>query len=128
MSKSLGNSPDPLDIIDNWGTDAFRFTLSMLSPPGKDVFFEEEKLELGRNFTNKLWQASRLVMSAAEKETQPIISNDAKAPVTAFAAMWHDAFGTHSRSNRHCRGRIAGSSPRSSARRRTRSARSPSGV
>jgi valyl-tRNA synthetase len=93
MSKSLGNSPDPLDIIDNWGTDAFRFTLSMLSPPGKDVFFEEEKLELGRNFTNKLWQASRLVMSAAEKETQPIISNDAKKPGDGFAAMWHDAFG-----------------------------------
>ncbi len=68
MSKSLGNSPDPLDIIDKWGTDAFRFTLSMLSPPGKDVFFDEEKLELGRNFTNKLWQASRLVLGAVEKE------------------------------------------------------------
>jgi valyl-tRNA synthetase len=94
MSKSLGNSPDPLDIIANWGTDAFRFTLSMLSPPGKDVFFDEEKLELGRNFTNKLWQASRLVMSALEKVEQPLTGG--KGPGAAnsgFASLWHDAFG-----------------------------------
>jgi valyl-tRNA synthetase len=44
----------------------------MLSPPGKDVFFEEAKLELGRNFTNKLWQASRLILGAVEKEAQPL--------------------------------------------------------
>ncbi len=67
MSKSLGNSPDPLDIIDKYGTDAFRFTLVMLSPPGRDVFFAEEKLETGRNFVNKLWQASRLVLGAVRK-------------------------------------------------------------
>jgi valyl-tRNA synthetase len=95
MSKSLGNSPDPLDIIDNWGTDAFRFTLSMLSPPGKDVFFEEEKLELGRNFTNKLWQASRLVMSAMEKEPQPLTSGTGRgAEESAFAVLWQESFGT----------------------------------
>lgn len=64
MSKSLGNSPEPLDIIDKYGSDAFRFTLSMLSPPGRDVYFAEEKLEMGRNFTNKIWQASRLVLNA----------------------------------------------------------------
>ncbi len=93
MSKSLGNSPDPLDIIANWGTDAFRFTLSMLSPPGTDVFFDEEKLELGRNFTNKLWQASRLVMSAVEKEEKPLLVA-APAPRDGFAALWYDAFGT----------------------------------
>ena len=68
MSKSLGNSPDPLDIIDKYGTDAFRFTLVMLSPPGRDVFFAEEKLETGRHFVNKLWQASRLVLGAYEKD------------------------------------------------------------
>jgi len=93
MSKSLGNSPDPLDIIDKWGTDAFRFTLSMLSPPGKDVFFDEEKLELGRNFTNKLWQASRLVMSAVEKEQRPITA-DTAVPASGFASLWYEAFGT----------------------------------
>jgi len=95
MSKSLGNSPDPLDIIDNWGTDAFRFTLSMLSPPGKDVFFDEEKLELGRNFTNKLWQASRLVMSALEKEDTPLTSGEGVAGGdNLLAALWSDAFGS----------------------------------
>jgi valyl-tRNA synthetase len=66
MSKSLGNSPDPLDIIDKFGSDAFRFTLAMLSPPGRDVFFAEEKLEMGRNFINKIWQASRMVLGAVE--------------------------------------------------------------
>ena len=95
MSKSLGNSPDPLDIIANWGTDAFRFTLSMLSPPGKDVFFDEEKLELGRNFTNKLWQASRLVMSAVE--TTPLALHDEKTldpKAGGFSSLWQDAFGS----------------------------------
>jgi valyl-tRNA synthetase len=94
MSKSLGNSPDPLDIIANWGTDAFRFTLSMLSPPGKDVFFEEEKLELGRNFTNKIWQASRLVIGAAEKETGPLFGESTGRPAQGFAATWQRAFGS----------------------------------
>ena len=94
MSKSLGNSPDPLDIIDKWGTDAFRFTLSMLSPPGKDVFFDEEKLEIGRNFTNKIWQASRLVLGAVEKETQPIFADGGGSDGGAFAAAWREAHGS----------------------------------
>jgi valyl-tRNA synthetase len=96
MSKSLGNSPDPLDIIENWGTDAFRFTLSMLSPPGKDVFFDEEKLELGRNFGNKIWQASRLVMSTLEKEERPLTGEAANvsARAGAFATAWREAFGS----------------------------------
>ncbi len=93
MSKSLGNSPDPLDIIDKWGTDAFRFTLSMLSPPGKDVFFDEDKLEIGRNFTNKVWQASRLVMSAVEKETQPL-SGAGDAGDDVFSRTWHGVHGS----------------------------------
>ena len=97
MSKSLGNSPDPLDIIGTWGTDALRFTLSMLSPPGKDVFFDEAKLELGRNFTNKMWQASRLVLGAVEKEVEPIFGahDGAAAPAAGgFGAVWQRAFGS----------------------------------
>ncbi|HEX5132026.1 MAG TPA: valine--tRNA ligase [Candidatus Krumholzibacteria bacterium] len=99
MSKSLGNSPDPLDIIDKWGTDAFRFTLSMLSPPGKDVFFDEEKLEVGRNFTNKVWQASRLVLGAVEKEAEPLFGAAAgeesgDQPGGGFAGAWQEAFGS----------------------------------
>ncbi len=89
MSKSLGNSPDPLDIIEKWGTDAFRFTLSMLSPPGKDVFFDEEKLELGRNFGNKLWQASRLVLGAVEKDGNPVLRiEDVKRSELAWEDRW----------------------------------------
>jgi valyl-tRNA synthetase len=94
MSKSLGNSPDPLDLIEKWGTDAFRFTLSMLSPPGKDVLFDEAKLELGRNFTNKLWQASRLVVGALEQEPAPIFNSAGARPPSGFAAAWQDAFGS----------------------------------
>jgi valyl-tRNA synthetase len=96
MSKSLGNSPDPLDIIEQWGTDAFRFTLSMLSPPGKDVFFDEEKLELGRNFANKVWQASRLVIGAVEKEGVQFAPTAGGKPPggKGFADSWQRAFGS----------------------------------
>jgi valyl-tRNA synthetase len=93
MSKSLGNSPDPLDIIDRWGTDAFRFTLSMLSPPGKDVFFDEGKLEMGRNFLNKIWQASRMVTGAVEKNDAPLFASDGPA-TGGFAGAWKNAHGS----------------------------------
>ena len=89
MSKSLGNSPDPLDIIDRWGTDPFRFTLSMLSPPGKDVYFDEEKLELGRNFLNKIWQASRMVTGAVENADVDLFADGAASGERPFAAAWN---------------------------------------
>ncbi|MBD3178901.1 MAG: valine--tRNA ligase [Candidatus Latescibacteria bacterium] len=63
MSKSLGNSPDPIDIIDRYGADALRFSLMKLSPPGQDILFDEKKVEVGRHFANKIWNASRLVLS-----------------------------------------------------------------
>ncbi len=59
MSKSLGNSPDPIDLIDRYGADALRFTMLMLTPTGTDVLFGEKKIEVGRNFANKLWNAAR---------------------------------------------------------------------
>lgn len=92
MSKSLGNSPDPLDVIDKWGTDAFRFTLAMLSPPGKDVFFEEDKIELGRNFVNKLWQAARMITAAADECDDELFSDTGEA-TDGFARVWHQAHG-----------------------------------
>ncbi|MBN2184139.1 MAG: valine--tRNA ligase [Candidatus Krumholzibacteriota bacterium] len=68
MSKSLGNSPDPIDIIDRNGADAFRFSLMMLSPPGQDIMFDEKKVEVGRHFANKIWNATRFVLGQGEGE------------------------------------------------------------
>ncbi|HWP82217.1 MAG TPA: valine--tRNA ligase [Bacteroidota bacterium] len=62
MSKSLGNSPDPLDVIRDYGADALRFTIAYLSPLGQDVLFSAEKCELGRNFANKIWNAGRFLL------------------------------------------------------------------
>ena len=63
MSKSLGNSPDPIDIIERYGADAFRYTIVMLSPPGQDMIFDEKKVEVGRHFANKIWNASRFILA-----------------------------------------------------------------
>ena len=69
MSKSLGNSPDMIDIIDRHGADAFRFSLMMLSPPGQDLLFDEKKLDVGKHFANKVWNAARFVLSQEEGES-----------------------------------------------------------
>jgi valyl-tRNA synthetase len=62
MSKSLGNSPDPLDLIDRFGADALRFGIMLIAPQGQDILFDENRIEVGRNFMNKLWNASRFVL------------------------------------------------------------------
>lgn len=62
MSKSLGNSPDPLDVISEFGADALRFTVLYLAPLGQDVLYSNEKCEIGRNFANKIWNAGRFLL------------------------------------------------------------------
>lgn len=59
MSKSLGNSPDPLDLIEKFGADGLRFGICNIAPSGSDILFSEERIQIGRNFCNKLWNASR---------------------------------------------------------------------
>lgn len=66
MSKSLGNSPDPLDLIDEYGADALRFTMIYIAPLGQDVLFSSDKCEIGRNFANKIWNAGRFLMMNAQ--------------------------------------------------------------
>ncbi len=66
MSKSLGNSPDPIDIIARVGADALRFSMIFNTPKGADVAYSDSMLELGRNFANKMWNAYRFIMMNAE--------------------------------------------------------------
>jgi valyl-tRNA synthetase len=63
MSKSLGNSPDPLDLMEQYGADGVRIGMLFLSPAGNDLLFDESLCEQGRNFSNKIWNALRLVSS-----------------------------------------------------------------
>ncbi|HEX9614966.1 MAG TPA: valine--tRNA ligase [Bacteroidota bacterium] len=62
VSKSLGNSPDPIDVIQEYGSDALRFTITYLAPLGQDVLFSKDKCEIGRNFANKVWNAGRFLL------------------------------------------------------------------
>ena len=75
MSKSLGNSPDPLELIDKYGADGVRVGMLLCSPAGGDLLFDESLLEQGRNFTTKMWNAFRLVKSWKVADTeQPLHS------------------------------------------------------
>ncbi len=76
MSKSLGNSPDPLDLMAEYGTDALRFTMTYIAPLGQDVLFSNEMVELGRNFANKMWNAGRfLLMNAQNIKLDPFLKH-----------------------------------------------------
>lgn len=69
MSKSLGNGVDPLDVIDQYGTDAMRYMISTSSTPGQDLRFRWERVEQARNFANKIWNASRFALMNLEGVT-----------------------------------------------------------
>ena len=77
MSKSLGNSPDPLDLIDKYGADGLRFGLMRIAPSGQDIRFDEKQIEEGRNFATKLWNAARFRQMHGPSEAAPKIDNQA---------------------------------------------------
>ena len=81
MSKSLGNSPDPIGLIDRYGADGVRVGMLLCSPAGNDLLYDDSLPEQGRNFANKIWNAFRLVMSMSPDDSveQPAAS---KAAVT----------------------------------------------
>ncbi len=81
MSKSLGNSPDPLEVINEYGADALRFTIAYLAPLGQDVFFSVEKCEIGRNFANKIWNAGRFLLM---NKTEILGSNAGELDLTTL--------------------------------------------
>lgn len=70
MSKSLGNSPDPIELIKNYGADGVRVGMLLCSNAGNDILFDESQVEQGRNFANKIWNAYRLVMGWSVGENQ----------------------------------------------------------
>ena len=84
MSKSLGNSPDPLDLIENYGADGVRVGILISSPAGNDLPFDSSQCEQGRNFTNKVWNAYRLVSSWEIREFEQPESSQK-------AIQWFDA-------------------------------------
>jgi len=75
MSKSLGNSPDPLELIDKYGADGLRFGLMRIAPSGQDIRFDEKQIEEGRNFATKLWNAVRFRQMHGPSEAMPKIDN-----------------------------------------------------
>jgi len=85
MSKSLGNSPDPLDLIERYGADGVRMGMMLSAPAGNDILFDDALCEQGRNFNNKIWNAFRLVKGWE-------VSAEAEAPEAAVLAMkWFES-------------------------------------
>ena len=85
MSKSLGNSPDPLDLIDRFGADGVRMGMMLAAPAGNDILFDEALCEQGRNFCNKIWNAFRLVQG------WQVDDNVAQPETARLAVEWFDA-------------------------------------
>ncbi|MFN8251266.1 MAG: valine--tRNA ligase [Ferruginibacter sp.] len=101
MSKQLGNSPDLLALIDQYGADAVRFGIMIASPAGNDLLFDESSLEQGRNFNNKLWNALKLVKMWEQRQSSVVSSEnlsgtahhpppDSYRGTTHFAQDWFE--------------------------------------
>jgi valyl-tRNA synthetase len=85
MSKSLGNSPDPIELMDTYGTDGVRMGMLLSSPAGNDLMFDESLCEQGRNFNNKIWNALRLIKGWKVDDKQAML------PHARIAVDWFDA-------------------------------------
>ncbi len=86
MSKSLGNSPDPLDLMDQFGADGVRVGMLLSSPAGNDLLFDEGLCEQGRNFSNKIWNAFRLI-----KGWENNLLDTSTRPSASVAVQWMNA-------------------------------------
>ena len=101
MSKSLGNSPDPLDLIAQYGADGVRMGIMLSAPAGNDILFDESLCEQGRNFCNKIWNAFRLVKGwnvsaeTAQPESSAIAIEWFKATLAQKTAEIEDLFGKY---------------------------------
>ncbi len=84
MSKSLGNSPDLLGLIDQYGADATRFGIMIASPAGNDILFDEAALEQGRNFNNKIWNALKLIKMWEVRKSSDAVNDH------HFAIQWFE--------------------------------------
>jgi len=99
MSKSLGNSPDPLELIDTYGADGVRMGMMLAAPAGNDIMFDEKLCEQGRNFGNKIWNAFRLVKgwevdnAAAQPEVSKVALKWFESKVRETAAEVTDLLG-----------------------------------
>ena len=87
MSKSLGNSPDMIDVIGRTGADALRFSLMMLSPPGQDLLFDESRVDVGRHFANKIWNAARFVLGQDVPLNQGTENGEVEGPIPELHAL-----------------------------------------
>ncbi len=85
MSKSLGNVIDPIDIIREVGSDALRFSVISITSQGQDVFLSKDKFDIGRNFANKLWNASRFVLMNLDEK---VLNEDIRAEDLSLADKW----------------------------------------
>jgi valyl-tRNA synthetase len=91
MSKTLGNSPDPIDLIEQFGADGVRMGMLLMAPAGNDLPFDPALCEQGRNFSNKIWNALRLVKGWQSDQNlkQP---EDAQVAIRWFSARFHEAY------------------------------------
>ncbi len=88
MSKSLGNGIDPLEIIEKYGTDALRFSLVLGISPGNDIRYMPEKLESASNFANKLWNASKFVLSNLPENSDELMISDELPKDLCYEDKW----------------------------------------